>query len=278
MGNDRDSGDAIDVVSINGNGNGIENGQAYDFDNGNDTKNESGNKNLNYRLQEINNIPEKLISVDELIRNLAASGNVKQLKLASDLMDLNLIEGNMSENLGPDCFDKISACNDNNVEQAINTGNEDNSGHSDMEWTTVTKHKRNRSSSNESDRIRLETSVSPNKKHKSDKSNNENVRKNRISQGKSTENSVRTPLNKDSVLVIISDIPDNTYLNAIKMENMILATFPRLDLKNQECGLNTGLTKDTKTNVTLHYLRTTIKKMLAMSLNLKQDSRNVKWI
>ena len=98
----------------------------------------------------------------------------------------------------------------NNVEQAINTGNEDNSGHSDMERTTVTKHKRNRSSSNESDRIRLETSVSSNKKHKSDKSNNESVRKNRISHGKSNENSERTPLNKDSVLVIISDIPDNT--------------------------------------------------------------------
>ena len=226
----RDSDDVIDVVSINGNGNGLGNGQAYDFDNGNDTKNESGNKNLKYRLQEISNIPEKRTTVDELIRNMAASGNVKQLKLACDLIDLNLIEGNLSENLGPDCFDKISACNDNNVEQAINTGNEDNSGHSDMdmEWTTVTKHKRNRSSSNESDRIRLETSVSPNKKHKSDKSINENVRKNRLSQGKSNENSERTPLNKDSVLVIISDIPDNTYLNAIKMENMILATFPRL--------------------------------------------------
>ena len=190
--------------------------------------NESDNKNLDYRLQEINDIPEKRITVDELIRNLAGSGNVKQIKLASDLMDLNLIEGNVSENLGPDCFDKISASNDNKVEQAINTGNEDNSGHSDMEWTTVTKHKRVRSSSNESDRIRLEASVSPNKKHKSDKCNNENVIKNRLSQGKSNENSDRTPLNKDSVLVIISDIPDNTYLNAIKMENMILSTFPRL--------------------------------------------------
>ena len=61
-----------------------------------------GNKNS--RLQEINNIPEKHISVDELIRNLAGSGNVKQIKLASDLMDLDLIEGNTSENLGSDCF------------------------------------------------------------------------------------------------------------------------------------------------------------------------------
>ena len=186
---------------------------------------------MNFRLQEINNILEQRISVDKLIRNLAGSGNVKQIKLASELMDLDLIEGNTSENLGPDCFDTISAnhLSENlGLEVAINTGNEDNSRHSDMEWTTVTKHKRNRSSSNKSDRIRLETSVSPNKKHKSDKSNNENGRKSRISQGKSNENSERTPLNKDSVLVIISDIPDNTYFNAIKMENMILATFPRL--------------------------------------------------
>ena len=237
IGDIRDSGDAIDVVSIYDNGNGIGNGQAYDFDNGNDIKNESGNENLNYRLQEINNIPEKRISVDELIKNLAGSGNVKQMKLASELMDLDLIEGNTSENLGPDCFDKISANklsenlglehSGNNAEQAINTGNEDNSRQTDMEWPPVTKNKRNRSCSNESVRTRLETSVSPNKKHKSDKSS-ENVRKNRVSQGKSNGNSERTPLNKESVLVIISDIPDNTYFNAIKMENMILASFPRL--------------------------------------------------
>ena len=175
-------------ISIDGNGSGLGNGQANGFDNGNDNKNKSGNKYLNFRLQEINNISEQRISVDELIRNLAGSGNVKQIKLASELMDLDLIEGNTSENLGPDCFDKISA--GNNAEKAINTGNEDNS---DMEWTTVTKHKRNRSSSNESERIKLETSVSPNKKHKSDKSNNENVRKSRKSQGKSNENSERTP-------------------------------------------------------------------------------------
>ena len=65
--------------------------------------------NLTSRLQKINNIPEKIISFIELIRNLAGSGNEKQIKLASDLIDLNLVQGNMSENLGPDCFDKISA-------------------------------------------------------------------------------------------------------------------------------------------------------------------------
>ena len=98
-----------------------------------------------------------------------------------------------------------------------------------MEWTTVKpKQKRTRSGSNESDRARLETSASPNKKHKSLK---ESLGKNKIMQAKSghkTENYERTPLNKDSVLVIISDIPDNTYYNAIKMENMVLAAFPRL--------------------------------------------------
>ena len=77
-------------------------------------------------------------------------------------------------------------------------------------------------------KIRLETSVSPNKKHKSGE---ENVRKNkkiRGNSGRKTENIERTPLNKDSVLVIITDIPDNTYLNSIKMESMILAACPRL--------------------------------------------------
>ena len=98
-----------------------------------------------------------------------------------------------------------------------------------MEWTTVKpKQKRTRSGSNDSDRTRLEASVSPNKKHKSLK---ESVGKNKTKQVKSgnkSENSERTPLNKDSVLVIISEIPDNTYYNAIKMENMVLTAFPQL--------------------------------------------------
>ena len=70
----------------------------------------------------------------KLYRNLAGSGNEKQIKLASDLIDLNLVQGNMSENLGPDCFDKISASDNlsknvgqessrNNDNQANNTGN-----------------------------------------------------------------------------------------------------------------------------------------------------------
>ena len=134
----------------------------------------------------------------------------------------------------PDCFDKISACNDslsNNTGKENINDNDNEAKETDMEWTTVKpKQKRSRSGSNDSDsdRTRLETSASPNKKHKSLK---ESVGKNKTKQvktGNKTENSERTPLNKDSVLVIISEIPDNTYYNAIKMENMVLAAFPRL--------------------------------------------------
>ena len=191
------------------------------------------NENLTSRLQKIKNIPEKNISFEDFIMTLLNSGNEKQIKLASDLIDMNMTQGKVSENLGPDCFDKISACNDN---LSNNTGNKnindnDEAKETDMEWTTVKpKQKRSRSGSNDSDsdRTRLETSASPNKKHKSLK---ESVGKNKTKQvktGNKTENSERTPLNKDSVLVIISEIPDNTYYNAIKMENMVLAAFPRL--------------------------------------------------
>ena len=112
-----------------------------------------------------------------------------------------------------------------NDNQANNTGSKVNSNETDMEWTTIKpKHKRSRSGSNDSEKIRLETSVSPNKKHKS---SDENVRKTRKTQANS-DNVERTSLNKDSVLVIISDIPDNTYFNSIEMEHMVLAAFPRL--------------------------------------------------
>ena len=94
-----------------------------------------------------------------------------------------------------------------------------------MEWTTVKpKHKRNRSGSNDSEKIRLESSVFPNRKHKS---GNDNIRNPRSIQGKpehSNRKSDRTPVNKESV----SDIPDNAYCNAIKKINMALAAFPQL--------------------------------------------------
>ena len=198
------------------------------------------NGNLTSRLQDINNIPEKRVSVDELIRNLALSGNEKRLKLASELLELNLVQESKSEHLGPDCFDKISASQgnlssnigqegSNNVEQAINTGNNSNEKESDMEWTTVKpKHKRNRSGSNDSEKIMLETSVSPNKKHKSGNGNVMKNGTNQVKSGRKAENYDRAPINKDSLLVIITEIPDSTYFNAIKMENMVLAAFPRL--------------------------------------------------
>ena len=107
-----------------------------------------------------------------------------------------------------------------------------------MEWTTVRhKTKRGRSSSDDSEKINLELTVSPSKKHKIDsKKSNEGqgqsqsgqIRRNTRKTQANSDNVERTPLNKDSVLVIISDIPDNTYFNSIKMENMVLAAFPRL--------------------------------------------------
>ena len=63
--------------------------------------------------------------MDQLFMNLATSGNQKHVQLASDLLELNLIQENLglndkneqeltldsnvkSDNLGPDCLDKIS--------------------------------------------------------------------------------------------------------------------------------------------------------------------------
>ena len=150
------------------------------------------------------------------------------MKLASDLMDLDLIKGNVSDN-----SDK------NEQELTI-----DDNSETDMEWTTVKpKNKRVRSNSNDSEKI-MDTIVSPSKKQKStrpnnkdDKStgnkNNDNTRKQ--GQGQSDQNTkaksgirTRNALSKDSVLVAITEIPENTYFNSIKMENMILNSFPKL--------------------------------------------------
>ena len=160
--------------------------------------------------------------------NLATSGNEKHTKLALDLIDLNLINGNESEKLannvepdtlGTDCFDKISvSANDNkNIEQES-----DNNDETNMDWTTVRpKGKRARSNSNDSEKIRVELPVSPNKKQKSADS------KTNMATGNDNSRS-RKPLNKDSVLIVVTEIPENTYFNSIKMENMILNAFPRL--------------------------------------------------
>ena len=106
--------------------------------NGTDLANESGSDNGNGTLA-------------QLLINLVTSGNEKHVKLASDLMDLDLIKGNVSDN-----SDK------NEQELTI-----DDNSETDMEWTTVKpKNKRVRSNSNDSEKI-MDTTVSPSKKQKS---------------------------------------------------------------------------------------------------------------
>ena len=183
--------------------------------NGNDPANESGSDNGNGTLA-------------QLLINLVTSGNEKHVKLASDLMDLDLIKGNVSDN-----SDK------NEQELTI-----DDNSETDMEWTTVKpKNKRVRSNSNESEKI-VDITVSPNKKQKSNRPNNKDDKSNgnknddsyrKQGQGQSGQNTrikpeirTRNALSKDSVLVTITEIPENTYFNSIKMENMILNSFPKL--------------------------------------------------
>ena len=109
--------------------------------------------------------------------NLATSGNQKHVQLASDLLELNLIQDNLglngsnkneqelaldnnvkSDNLDPDCLDKISLSTN---------GNQNSEYESDMDWTTVRhNNKRTRSGSNDVEKINLDVTVSPNKKSK----------------------------------------------------------------------------------------------------------------
>ena len=183
--------------------------------NGTDLANESGSDNGNRTLA-------------QLLINLVTSGNEKHVKLASDLMDLDLIKGNVSDN-----SDK------NEQELTI-----DDNSETDMEWTIVKpQNKRVRSNSNGSEII-MDTTVSPSKKQKSTRpnnkdnksignKNNDNTRKQ--GQGQSDQNTkaksgirTRNALSKDSVLVAITEIPEKTYFNSIKIENMILNSFPKL--------------------------------------------------
>ena len=188
--------------------------------NGIDLANESGSDNGNET-----NLPQ-------LLMNLVNSGNEKHVKLASDLMDLDLIKGNVSDNLDLNDSDK------NEQELTI-----DNNSETDMEWTTVKpKNKRVRSNFNDSEKI-IDITVSPSKKQKSTRPNNKddqstgnkNNDNRKRGQGKSGQNTrtkpeirTRKALSKDSVLIAITEIPENTYLNSIKMENMILNSFPKL--------------------------------------------------
>ena len=108
--------------------------------------------------------------MDQLLLNLANSDNEKHNKLASDIIDLNLIKGNASEKLynnvestilGTDYFDKISvSANENkNIKLGL-----DNNAETSMEWTTVRpRGKRTRSNSNDSKKISVELTVSHNK-------------------------------------------------------------------------------------------------------------------
>ena len=94
--------------------------------NGTDLENEFGSDN-GKRIKAINEIPENEITLEQLLMNLATSGNQKHVQLASDLLELNLKKDNLglngsnkneqeltldnyvkSDNLGPDCSDKIS--------------------------------------------------------------------------------------------------------------------------------------------------------------------------
>ena len=193
--------------------------------NGIDLANESGSDNGNE------------ICLKQLLINLANSGNEKHVKLASDLLDLNFVQENISDNLGLNDSDKVLA--NENTEQGISI---DDTTESNMEWTTVRpKNKRVRSNSNDSENIKLDITVSPSKKQKSHNKDvkttgNGNANNSRKQvQGHSDQNTKtksgirnRDALNKDSVLVAITEIPENTYFNSIKMENMILNSFPKL--------------------------------------------------
>ena len=121
--------------------------------NGIDLANESGSDNGNE------------ICLKQLLINLANSGNEKHVKLASDLLDLNFVQENISDNLGLNGSDKVLANENENTKQGIST---DNNTESNMEWTTVRiKNKRVRSNSNDSEKIKLDITVSPSKKQKS---------------------------------------------------------------------------------------------------------------
>ena len=147
--------------------------------------NESGSDSgtMSKRIKDINEIPENEITLDQLLMNLATSGNQKHVQLASDLLELNLIQDNLglngsdknereltldsnvkSDNLGSDCLDKISFSANRNSEHETTS---DNNTETNMEWTTVRpKNKRVRSNSNDSEKIKLDITVSPSKKQK----------------------------------------------------------------------------------------------------------------
>ena len=156
IGETQDVDSIIDVVNIENNGLGFnENGSVID--------NGSNNGTWTDRIKAINDIPENTIALDQLLMNMINSGNEKYTKLASDLMEINMTHGQVSDNLGSDCFDKISVTANvkQNTEQGINNDE------TNMEWTTVRpKNKRTRTNSDDSKKINTEITLSPNKKTK----------------------------------------------------------------------------------------------------------------
>ena len=119
IGDTQDVDSIIDVVNIENNGLGLnENGSGNEsvIDNG------SNNGTWTDRIKAINDIPENKIPLDQLLMNLVSSGNEKYTKMASDLMEINMTHGQVSDNLGSDCFDKISVTANvkQNTEQGIN--------------------------------------------------------------------------------------------------------------------------------------------------------------
>ena len=127
--------------------------------NGTDLANETGSENGNE------------ISLQQLLLNLVNSGKDKHVKLASDLLDLNLVQESISDNIGLNGSDKVLTNESESIEKGIPI---DNTTETNMEWTTVKpKNKRVRLNSNDSEKINLEITVSPNKKQKSARQNND---------------------------------------------------------------------------------------------------------
>ena len=111
-------------------------------------------------------MPENRVTLNDLILNLASSVNDKHVKLASDLLGLDLIEGKSLENekLRENCFDKISAKKDHRPKHDVTT---ENPSENAMDWTTIkSRSKRNRSGSHDRVNTCPDTFVSPNKKKK----------------------------------------------------------------------------------------------------------------
>ena len=97
------------------------------------------------------------------------------------------------------------------IDQELGNDTENNS-ESDTDWTTVRhKNKRTRSGSNDAQRIDLDITVSPNKKSKISNATTDNGQTKSVRQPK---NNNRNELNKDSVLVVVTEIPDDILMQS----------------------------------------------------------------